>query len=268
MDIEKTLTISQQFSSVFCYLALSSFLRVLYETIRYVLLAVQAGGKEVVAKTSPEMATVMEGISDTRSSDSTSTSLQAKMTPVGSKPIAIKSTTPSLDLNTNILNLLVSTASKQSTSVTTQAPQVALLYSNPPSSLQSLGQKAIPIIIRRTSPNTPPVIQLAPSTTVASLKTMPQLHYSTSSPTSSTGNSSSVECAKITDTSALVNILAQQLIGKDIQQLQGAKSTTTGSKRTQEHISSSSTAPTDSDTQPVTKKQCESSNDEEIIKVD
>lgn len=224
----------------------------------------QAGGKEA-AKSTSETATVMEGISDTRSADSPSTCLQAKVAPVGGKLTTTRSAASSLDLNTNILNLLVSTASKQSASVTTQTPQVALLYSNPPSSLQSLGQKAIPIIIRRTSPNTPPVIQLAPSTTVASLKTTTQLQYSTSSPTSST--SSSVECAKITDTSALVNILAQQLIGKDIQQLQGTKmpvAAAAGSKRSQDHASSSNA---DTDSQP-TKKQCESSTDEEIIKVD
>lgn len=235
---------------------------------------VQAGSKEIdvrVKSTSettvppPVVAAAVEGSSDTRSISSPSTCLQPKVASIGGKPSAAKSTATSLDLNTNILNLLVSTASKQSTSVTTQTPQVALLYSNPPSSLQSLGQKAIPIIIRRTSPNTPPVIQLAPSTTVASLKTTTQLHYSVSSPTSSTG-SGSVECAKITDTSALVNILAQQLIGKDIQQLQGTKSTTiaAGTKRTQDYASSSTA---DSDTQP-TKKQCESSNEEEIIKVD
>ena len=235
---------------------------------------VQAGSKEIdvrVKSTSettvppPVVAAAVEGSSDTRSISSPSTCLQPKVASIGGKPSAAKSTATSLDLNTNILNLLVSTASKQSTSVTTQTPQVALLYSNPPSSLQSLGQKAIPIIIRRTSPNTPPVIQLAPSTTVASLKTNTQLHYSVSSPTSSTG-SGSVECAKITDTSALVNILAQQLIGKDIQQLQGTKATTiaAGTKRTQDYASSSTA---DSDTQP-TKKQCESSNEEEIIKVD
>lgn len=196
---------------------------------------------------------------DTKRSDSLSTCLQVKGASTV-KPTAAK--TSSLDLNTNILNLLVSTASKQSSSVTTQTPQVALLYSNPPSSLQNLGQKTIPIIIRRTSPNTPPVIQLAPSTTVASLKTTTQLQYSTSSPTSST-SSSSVECAKIADTSTLVNMLAQQLIGKDIQQLQHTKTTTAGTKRSQDHSSS-----VDSESQPA-KKQCESSSaDEEIIKVD
>ena len=231
--------------------------------------AVQPVSKEMdvrVKATSEATAAAAEGNPDTRSVSSPSTYLQPKVAPMGGKPITAKSTATSLDLNTNILNLLVSTASKQSTSVTTQTPQVALLYSNPPSSLQSLGQKAIPIIIRRTSPNTPPVIQLAPSTTVASLKTTTQLQYSTSSPTTSTG-SSSVECAKITDTSALVNILAQQLIGKDIQHLQSARSTTAtaaGSKRTQDYASSSTPDP---DTQP-TKRQCESSNDEEIIKVD
>ena len=233
----------------------------------------QSGGKEVdsKAKAVPEITVAMEGSPDTRSGDSLSTYLQTKAASIGSGKATSSKTSPasSLDLNANILNLLVSTASKQSSSVTTQTPQVALLYSNPPSSLQGLGQKAIPIIIRRTSPNTPPVIQLAaPSTTVASLKATTQLQYSTSSPTSSTGSSGSVECAKITDTSALVNILAQQLIGKDIQQLQNTKATgtmaaATGSKRSQDFISSS----TDSDTQP-TKKQCESSADEEIIKVD
>ena len=212
----------------------------------------------------------MEGSPDARSGDLSSTCLQTKTTSIGGGKATSSKTSPasSLDLNTNILNLLVSTASKQSSSVTTQTPQVALLYSNPPSSLQGLGQKAIPIIIRRTSPNTPPVIQLAPSTTVASLKATTQLQYSSSSPTSSTScSSASVECAKITDTSALVNILAQQLIGKDIQQLQNTKAVstavTTGSKRSQDFLSSS----TDSDTQP-TKRQCESGTDEEIIKVD
>lgn len=232
----------------------------------------QGGGKEVDsrAKAIPEITTTREGSPDTRSGDLSSTCLQTKTTAIGGGKATSSKTSPasSLDLNANILNLLVSTASKQSSSVTTQTPQVALLYSNPPSSLQGLGQKAIPIIIRRTSPNTPPVIQLAPSTTVASLKATTQLQYSTSSPTSSTSSSSgSVECAKITDTSALVNILAQQLIGKDIQQLQGTKAAstavTTGSKRSQDLISSS----TDLDTQP-TKRQCESSTDEEIIKVD
>lgn len=223
-------------------------------------------GADARAKASLETtAAVVEGNFDTRSGDSLSTSVQAKALSIGGgKPTATKTSASSLDLNANILNLLVSTASKQSASATTQTPQVALLYSNPPSSLQSLGQKAIPIIIRRTSPNTPPVIQLAPSTSVASLKTTTQLQYSTSSPTSSTG-SGSVECAKITDTSALVNILAQQLIGKDIQQLQSTKTSmpTTGSKRGQDQ--SSSTADTDS--QPA-KKQCEGGTDEEIIKVD
>ena len=240
-----------------------------------VILVVQSGGKEVDSRAKaiiPEITATMEGSPDVRSGDSLSTFLQTKATSIGSGGKATSSKTSaasSLDLNANILNLLVSTASKQSASATTQTPQVALLYSNPPSSLQGLGQKAIPIIIRRTSPNTPPVIQLAPSTTVASLKASTQLQYSSSSPTSSTSssNSSSVECAKITDTSALVNILAQQLIGKDIQQLQSTKATgtaATGSKRSQDFISSSTT---DSDAQP-TKKQCESSPDEEIIKVD
>jgi len=233
--------------------------------------AAQPGCKEVDAiriktnsqTTTTTTAAAMEGNSDTKCDLSSLSCLQGKVTLSTGKPTAPKLTTASsLDLNTNILNLLVSTASKQSTSVTTQTPQVALLYSNPPSSLQSLGQKTIPIIIRRTSPNTPPVIQLAPSTTVASLKTSTQLQYSTSSPTSSTG-SGSVECAKITDTSALVNILAQQLIGKDIQQLQSTKTVTTGSKRSQDNNSSSA----DSDSQPA-KKQCESNADEEIIKVD
>lgn len=232
----------------------------------------QGGGKEVDlrGKAIPEITTTMEGSPDARSGDLSSTCLQTKTTSIGGGKATSSKTSPasSLDLNTNILNLLVSTASKQSSSVTTQTPQVALLYSNPPSSLQGLGQKAIPIIIRRTSPNTPPVIQLAPSTTVASLKATTQLQYSSSSPTSSTScSSASVECAKITDTSALVNILAQQLIGKDIQQLQNTKAVstavTTGSKRSQDFLSSS----TDSDTQP-TKRQCESGTDEEIIKVD
>jgi len=194
---------------------------------------------------------------DTKPDDS-STVVQPKPTTLVKSSAAVPktATTTALDLNTNLLNLLAaSTANKQSTSGTTQTPQVALLYSNPPSALQSLGQKAIPIIIRRTSPNTPPVIQLAPSTSVASLR------GTQSQSTTSASSSGSVECAKITDPSALVNILAQQLIGRDIQQIQSSKSTAaTGVKRSQEkNPNIESDVPT--------KKHCESA-DEEIIKVD
>ena len=201
-----------------------------------------------------------EAAEDTKPDDSSSVAQAKPITLVKSSAAAPKTTsTPALDLNTNLLNLLAaSTANKQSTtsSSTTQTPQVALLYSNPPSALQSLGQKAIPIIIRRTSPNTPPVIQLAPSTSVAALR------GTQSQSTTSASSSGSVECAKITDPSALVNILAQQLIGRDIQQIQSSKSVAAaGIKRTQEKNPN-----VDSDV--PTKKHCESSTDEEIIKVD
>jgi len=196
---------------------------------------------------------------DTKADDS-SIVVQAKPTTLVKSSAAAPKTTssPALDLNTNLLNLLAaSTANKQSTSGTTQTPQVALLYSNPPSALQSLGQKAIPIIIRRTSPNTPPVIQLAPSTSVAALR------GTQAQSTTSASSSGSVECAKITDPSALVNILAQQLIGRDIQQIQSSKSVAAaGVKRSQEKN------PTNADSDVPTKKHCESSTDEEIIKVD
>ena len=201
-----------------------------------------------------------EAAEDTKPDDSSSVAQAKPITLVKSSAAAPKTTsTPALDLNTNLLNLLAaSTANKQSTtsSSTTQTPQVALLYSNPPSALQSLGQKAIPIIIRRTSPNTPPVIQLAPSTSVAALR------GTQSQSSTSASSSGSVECAKITDPSALVNILAQQLIGRDIQQIQSSKSVAAaGIKRTQEKNPN-----VDSDV--PTKKHCESSTDEEIIKVD